>query len=360
MRQTPIRRFNRIGPILFGSLLAGGMLGCGGGAEGLNSLLGTSLFPSGSTSSSGSSGSSNSSSGSGSSSGSATDADPNTLSVEKKLIRISMRNLSSDTVHYFLLMVGFVRGDAYPTGGVSASDIAFYTNQANGYTEIPAGQTVAFGNYCINGPAVYRFHLNGQFKGGGGKLASAIGPAQGTTPTYDNYFTSAGAQVAVPDVILFHNPGTGDGQDLQLAFTNPTPCAAGTLLGASNCGQDAWYYVDEQDLPSGSNSGADAYVRYPNGIQGTGCQCGGAPASFGVADQLVSGVAFSAQAGQLRAPSGLSASSAQCNQFFRGGRIDYVFLRNTDILPTPPQLVWKVTDGSGATAHTFDPRSGVP
>jgi hypothetical protein len=44
--------------------------------------------------------------------------------------------------------------------------------------------------------------------------------------------------------------------------------------------------------------------------------------------------------------------------FFRGGRIDYVFLRE-DTDPPFPQLVWRVTDSAGTRAQDFDPRANI-
>jgi hypothetical protein len=43
----------------------------------------------------------------------------------------------------------------------------------------------------------------------------------------------------------------------------------------------------------------------------------------------------------------------------RGGRIDYVFVRD-DVDPPYPQLLWRVTDGNGSVAHNYDPDSSVP
>lgn len=260
----------------------------------------------------------------------------------RKFVRISMRNQASDYIHYFLVLIAYVNGAEYPTGGVCSSDIALYTSF--GYTSVPAGSQVEFGNYCITGPALYYMHRNGQFQTAGGALASAIGPAQGTTPTFDTFFTSAGATVPVPDQILFHNPGTTtEGQALKISVNNSSPCSVTEIVGGtSNCAQDAFYYVDDTDRISGSTAlGAGSGRRVPSEIQGTGCQCQG----------LV-------QAYQVLAPSAQSALTSQCNQFFRGGRIEYAFVRD-DTDPPYPQLVWRVTDSTGARAHDFDSRAGI-
>ncbi len=274
-------------------------------------------------------------------------ADPCTLSQAQKLVRISMRNMdSTDYVHYFLVLIAFVNGTTYPNGAVCANDIAFYT--AFGYTSVAEGSAVEFGNYCIQGPALYYFHRGGQFAGAGGtgasSLASAIAPAQGSTPTYDNFFGSAGAPVPVPNVILFHNPGTtAEGQALKISRNTTSPCSPGVVVsGDPDCQQDAFYYVDETDRISGSTAlGLGSGRRVPSEIQGTGCQCAGQNAPF-----------------SSLALSGTAASTAGCSQFFRGGRIDYVFVRD-DRDPPYPQLLWRVTDSGGAMAHDFDPRAGI-
>ena len=53
-----------------------------------------------------------------------------------------------------------------------------------------------------------------------------------------------------------------------------------------------------------------------------------------------------------------AATGANCNEFLRGGSINYAFVRD-DVIPPFPQLVWRVTDQSGSIAHEFDPRAGV-
>ena len=273
--------------------------------------------------------------------------DPCTETPARKLLRISMRNLSSDYIHYFLVLIAFENGTQYPDGAVCPADRALYT--AFGYTYIPAGATQPFGDYCIVGPALYYVHRAGQFRvtggAGGSSLASAIGPAQGSTATYDAAFTSAGLTVPVPEVILFHNPGyTAEEQALKVSQSFQSPCNTGVSQAADpTCAQDSFYYVDETDRRSGSTAlGSGSGRRVPSEIQGTGCQC------------LSNNRAF-----QLLAPSGQTASGAPCNEFFRGGRIDYIFIRNDNDNP-PPQLVWRVTDAAGARAHDFDPRVTVP
>jgi hypothetical protein len=268
--------------------------------------------------------------------------DPCTLSQTQKFITISMRSLvTTDYVHYFLLLVAYVNGTEYPDGAVCTTDIPLYTSF--GYISIPAGQSQAFGNICITGPALYYFHRNGQFQTTGQNLGSAIAPAQGTTPTYDTFFGSTGATVPVPDYILFQNPGTGAGQALKISRNATDPCATQVVnQGDPACEQDSFYYVDETDRIDGSTTlGSGSGRRVPNEIQGTGCQC------RGVSDPT-----------QVLAPSNQSTTTAPCNVYFRGGRIDYVFLRE-DTDPPFPQLVWRVTNSAGVRVQDFDPRAGL-
>jgi len=275
-----------------------------------------------------------------------TPVDPCTESQARKFVKISMRNASSDYVHYFLVLVAFVNGTTYPDGGVCAADIPLYT--AFGYVSVPDGTARAFGNYCIIGPALFYFHDGGQFRTAGGTgttgLASAIAPAQGATPTFDSFFSSAGATVPVPDIILFHNPGTGEGAALKVSISSPSPCSAATTVGPTDpvCRQDAFYYVDQNDRLAGSTAlGTGSGRRVPNEIQGTGCECLGVNEPF-----------------QVLAPSHVGASAANCDEFFRGGSIDYVFVRS-DTDPPFPQLVWRVTDSTGGRAHDYDPRANI-
>jgi hypothetical protein len=263
----------------------------------------------------------------------------------RKLIRISMRNLSSDYIHYFLVLIAYVNGEVYPDGAVCPDDVALYTSFD--YQEIPEGAEQAFGNYCIRGPALVYFHENGQFQRGGGvggaRLASAIGPAQGTNPTYDNFFTASGARVPVPDLILFHNPNTGEGQALKISRNSPAPCDILVTAGDPDCEQDAFYYVSSDDVMAGSNAlGRGSGRRTPNEIQGTGCQCTGFQDPY-----------------QHLAPSGTSPTNALCYEFLRGGFIEYIFVRD-DREPPYPQLLWRVADESGNEVHEFDPRAGIP
>ena len=326
-----------------------GLLGSSGCAtSAATTLLGGSLFTTytGSSSSSTTGGSSGQSSFFGTGSGVAVDpcAEPNS----RKFIRISMRNLSSDSyIHYFLVLIAYVNGDTYPDGAVCPDDTDLYTSF--GYQEILEGNSRAFGNYCIEGPALFYYHDSGQFQGTGGtsgsKLASAIAPAQGTNASYDNFFVSGGVPVPVPNEILFHNPGTGEGAALKVSINNPAPCSeqATTVVVTADCDQDAFYYVDESDLIAGSVFlGAGSGRRVPNEIQETGCECLGTQDPF-----------------QVLATSGTTASTAQCNEFLRGGAIEYAFVRD-DTNPPYPQLVWEVTDQSGAVVHEFDPRANVP
>ncbi len=270
--------------------------------------------------------------------------DPCDETQARKFIRVSMRNASPDYIHYFLVLVAAVNSTQYPTGSVCPNDIALYTSF--GYSLVPAGSSRAFGNFCFEGPVLIYFHRAGQFRtAGGSALASAIGPAQGTAATYDAFFTSGGAQVPVPDLILFHNPGTtAEGRALKVALSLSNPCATGgTQIADPDCEQDSFYYVDENDQRAGSTViGTGAYVRVPSEIQGTGCQCG-----------------LSNNPWARLAPPGTNPrTQAQCDYFFRGGRVDFAFIRR-DTEPPIPQLVWRVSDASGSRVHDFDPRSGV-
>ncbi len=273
---------------------------------------------------------------------------PCSESQSRKFIRIAMRNTSQDYIHYFVVLIAFVFDPANPQSGgaVCQTDIPLYT--AFGYVLIPSGSQIEFGDYCIVGPALYYFHKNGQFQGAGSSgLASAIAPAQGTTATYDTFFTSAGAQVPVPNLILFHNPGsTPEGIALKVSRNTPSPCSSTVqTAGDPFCLQDAFYYVDVNDVPDGTTAlGTGSSRRVPAEIQASGCSCAG-----------------STQAFSILAASNLKAkdSAVVCNNFFRGGRIDFVFVRD-DTTPPYPQLLWRVTDDSGTQAQNFDPRAQLP
>ncbi len=276
--------------------------------------------------------------------------DPCEEPQSRKFVRISMRNQSPDYIHYFLALIALVNSDTYPTGTVCPDDISLYTSF--GYQSIPAGGSTEFGNYCIEGPALIYFHRGGQFRTAGGSgtgnLASAIAPAQGSTPSYDAFFTSAGATVPIPTFILLHNPGqTAAGQALLVSQHIPSPCTQDLVSGGDPvCAQDSFYYVDETDRITGSSAlGVGSGRRTPGEIQGTACECG-AIAETG------------AQAFQVLAPSGRSAPDAACNEFMRGGRIEYVFVRD-DTDPPYPQLVWQVSDSTGTRVHSFDPRANI-
>lgn len=280
--------------------------------------------------------------------------DPCSESNARKFVRISMRNdAPNDHIHYFFVAVAFVNGDIYPNGAVCPDDISLYTSF--GYSEITEGASQEFGTYCIDGPALLYFHRGGQFRSGGGggasTLGSAIAPALGASPTFDNFFVSGGHDIPVPNMILFHNPGTGEGGALQINPNDISPCdILITSAGVPDCQQDAFYYVDQFDLMSGSVSlGAGAGLRVPNEIQGTGCECGA----------FVNFNGRSYQPAQTLAPSSASASAARCNEFMRGGVIEYVFVRE-DTNPPFPQLLWRVTDSAGAIANDFDSRANLP
>jgi hypothetical protein len=276
--------------------------------------------------------------------------DPCDETLNRKFIRISMRNHNPDDfIHYFVGFIAFVNGDTYPNGAVCADDIELYTSF--GYQQVPEGQLIAFGSYCIQGPALLYFHKNGQFRNAGSgnaSLASAIAPAQGSgTPTFDNFFTSSGAQVPVPNVILFHNPGGSAGAPLRVSRGDPAPCAGGFVINpAGDCAEDSFYYVDDQDLPSGSAAlGSGSSRRVPSEIQGSGCQC---PTAIQVS-----------QAEQALIPPTTAIRNRSCNGFARGGRIEYAFIRD-DRNPPVPQLLWKVSDSSGSVIQDFDPSVDLP
>lgn len=268
--------------------------------------------------------------------------DPCQEEQTRKFVRISMRNLARDYIHYFLVFVAYVDDGTGLAGDVCADDVALYT--AFGYELIPSGTSRAFGNYCFEGPVLLYYHRNGQFRDAQG-LASAIAPAQGSTATYDEFFGANGASVPVPSQILFHNPGTSaEGRALKVADSRDFPCDP-TINDSSDpiCEQDSWYYVDQRDIRAGSTViGRGSYVRVPADIEGTGCDCG-----------------IGNQAYQVLAPTGANASSALCSEFLRGGRIEYVFIRD-DQEPPFPQLLWRVSDSTGSRAHDFDPRGKVP
>lgn len=259
--------------------------------------------------------------------------EPNT----RKFVTISMRNHAPfDHIHYFFAMVAFIDDGTGSRGAVCPEDVGIYTDF--GYQLIPEGTNRSFGDYCIQGPALLYFHRNGAFRGPGG-LGSAIAPAQGNNPTFDQFFNSAGARVPVPNQILWHNPGVGEGLALQVAQLNPDPCNTTIISGGtSRCNQDAFYYVDENDLLSGTTAlGAGSGRRVPSEIQGT--QCGA-----GVQN-----------AASLLAATAVTSSTAASFNFVRGGRIEYAFV-NENTNPPIPQLVWRVTDAGGGVIHAFDPR----
>lgn len=278
--------------------------------------------------------------------GSREDIDPCAERTERKFVTITMRNQDSlDYIHYFFVAVAFIRGERYPTGGVCATDVNIYTQF--GYTRIAEGTQQVFGDYCIQGPALVYFHQQGRFRQTGGSgassLASAIAPARGASPTYDTFFTSSGARVPVPDQILLHNPGTGDGAALKVSRNRTDPCNPNQLsVGSGACNQDGFYYVDENDQFAGSAAlGQGSGRRVPSEFQDTGCECLGFAEAF-----------------WRLGPSNVTATTAQCNEFARGGRIEFVYIRN-DQTPPVPQLAWRVADSSGSIIHSFDPRTGV-
>lgn len=280
----------------------------------------------------------------------ATSDDPCELTDRQKVVRISMRNyVETDYIHYFVAFVAFVHDaneeNGFVNGAVCRNDLNFY--RTNGYSiEVENGEEIVFGNFCIPGPALVYFHENGRFRSPGGSgtqgLASGIAPANGDLPTYDSFFGPAGAEIPVPNQILFHNPGTGEGAALKVSRNDSAPCSnANNQAGSPTCDQDAFYYVTEDDRPSGNPFlGLGSFRRVPAEIQGTGCQ-------FGLQDPF-----------QELAPPTVTAATASDQQFLRGARINYAFIRQ-DVDPPIPQLLWQVTDSRGATVHDFDPRANI-
>jgi hypothetical protein len=362
-------RIGRAVPTLVAGLVVFPLLaGCAGGTRAFQYLGGTpyAYFPEGSTLPEGPGSTGVSAGGTLDTSGGGA-TNPCNETQARKLVRISMRNTSQDYIHYFLIMIAYVNGETYPTGAVCPDDVALY--QRNGYVQVVEGDQVALGNYCIEGPALYYFHRNGQFRGatgtGASSLASAIAPAQGSAPTYDNFFSSGGASMPVPNVILnffssggasmpvpnvilFHNPGTGEGAALKISTSRTAPCDTSVVENVtSDCQQDSFYYVDQDDRLVGSTAlGFGSGRRVPNEIQGTGCSCG------------LSNDPWALLAASNLDASDVSRQSGLCNRFLRGGRIEFVFVRE-DTDPPFPQLVWQVTDSSGSQAHEFDPRAGL-
>jgi hypothetical protein len=70
--------------------------------------------------------------------GSRANVDPCSETNARKFIRISMRNLATDSyIHYFLVLIAYVNGETYPGGAVCPDDIDLYLE--NGYAEVPEG-----------------------------------------------------------------------------------------------------------------------------------------------------------------------------------------------------------------------------
>jgi len=272
------------------------------------------------------------------------DDDPCDEPLNRKFVTISMQNRSTSFIHYFFIAIARVRGDTFPGGAVCEEDVELYTQ--NGYQLIPAGQRQPVGNYCVDGPALVYFHEQGEFRSGSGtdnaSLASAIGPAAGTNPTFDNEFSASGKRIPVPQFIIFHNPGTGGGASRLIGRLLDDPCSQnpGVEGTVNTCRADAFYYVRSDGRLDGSASfGQGAGRRNPTEIQGTGCECG----------------AFSNFDNSIQE---LGTDQLECNQFGRGGQIEYVFLRD-DQIPAVPQLLWRVTESSGTIVHDFD-ESALP
>lgn len=270
--------------------------------------------------------------------------DPCDENQNRKFVTISMRNQApTDFIHYFFIAIAFIDDEdsPVPDPAVCPDDIDLYTSF--GY-EMRGEGIQQIGGFCFPGPLLVYFHESGQFRDASGTLRSAIGPASGSQPTFDRFFTSAGQRIPVPNIILFHNPGVGDGADLKISQS--ISACDGTevvIVGDPLCRQDAFYYVTQDDLLTGSTAlGNGSGRRVGTEIQGSGCQC------------AVGNINW-----QQLAPSGVTGASAECFEFLRGGRIEYVFIRD-DRTPPIPQLLWRVTDGSGGLAHDFDARANLP
>lgn len=259
--------------------------------------------------------------------------DPCEEAASRKFISLSLRNNNPDDfIHYFLILVAFIDNGDGQNGAVCADDVQLYTQF--GYELIAEGATRSIGAYCVVGPALVYFHRGGQFQGPGGVLASAIPPAQGSSPTFDAFFGPSGASVPVPNVILFHNPGTGQGANLLLSPQPGDVCTQTLVTAVNDCQQDAFYYVDEFDRLAGSQAlGMGSGRRVPAEIQGSGCFSG----SF--AGATFRGENF--QGGMVLAPPGVTAGNAALNQFVRSSAIEYIFIRR-DETPTIPQLLVNV------------------
>ena len=149
--------------------------GCGGGGGGAFQYLGT-PFNTTRPSSTGTQapGVSSRTTGGSLAGGGRTSVDPCLEPRERKLLRISMRNMSSSYVQYFLVLVARVQSTTWPDGGVCPEDVPTY--QSAGYSLVPEGGVREFFNYCLQGPLLIYFHKSGQFRDSGG-LAAAIAPA---------------------------------------------------------------------------------------------------------------------------------------------------------------------------------------
>jgi hypothetical protein len=331
--------------ILGASALAAITAGCAGGFQNGFDLLGFPIFSvvSGTQPGGGGGGGTDTGDGGFFDDGSRQNLDPCEESEDRKFVTISMRSLvQTDIVHYFLILIAFPQSNTVfsEQAAVCDEDLSLYTSF--GYTEVAGDQVVQIGDFCFPGPLLFYFHEAGAFRNPNGEFASAIGPALGTQPTYDNFFTSSGAMVPVPNVILFHNPGTGQGAALKIS-RNRQSCAPDAIAGDPDCNQDSFYYVDDNDRLAGSAAlGSGSGRRVLSEVQGTGCECGSFDFPFTVL-----------------APSGATGSTVNCNEFVRGGRIDYVFIRD-DRNPPIPQALWQVIDEQGSTIQEFDPRADIP
>lgn len=334
-----IQNFRQFATVCVAAGVFVGLVGCAGG-NGVASLFG-SPFPSVNATGGGNTpgGTGTGGVGTGSAGQGENLTDPCAVQSSQKFVRISLRNLdSTDFIHYFLVMVAFVETDGVE-GAVCKDDIDLYTS--NGYQQLTAD--TPFGNFCLPAGSLIYFHEGGRFRKAGSAgstgLGSAIAPAQGTSATYDEFFVAGGAQVPVPNILFFHNPGSGEGARLLVSRPDPNPCGnEQTAVATPVCQQDSFYYVDSRDQLAGSTAlGSGSGRRVPAEIQGTSCECLG----------------FNLPWATLAA-----TATPQCNEFARGGRIEFAFVRD-DTTPSFPQGVWRVTAANGSVLHDFDPRAGV-
>jgi len=137
--------------VLAGVIVCSLVLGCGGATNAFRNFFGSPYpyYPSGSSGTTGPGSSGVSTGGTLDTSG-GTSTDPCSEPQGRKFVRISMRNLAEDYVHYFLILIAYENSDTYPDGAVCEDDIALY--QRNGSILVPAGRATPLGRPCIRGP----------------------------------------------------------------------------------------------------------------------------------------------------------------------------------------------------------------